>query len=179
MITHSEKSKYTFNHEDIMIDAKTGSKRMLIDYRKTPPALYNDKKVPGNVWSFNRVRFKMAEYENHPSQKPESLLERIILASSNKNDVVLDPFSGSFTTSAVAVKFGRRTIGIDNNLDFFKVGIRRTGISDVFNNEILSKDRSRKTNNKSKIYHNNNEQITLNTYIEGHFNENIYKADIK
>jgi site-specific DNA-methyltransferase (adenine-specific) len=40
----------------------------------------------------------MPEYENHPSQSPEVLLERIILASSNKNELVLDPFSGSFTT---------------------------------------------------------------------------------
>ena len=45
----------------------------------------------------------MEEYENHPTQKPEALLERIIKASSNVGDVVLDPFAGSFTTSAVAV----------------------------------------------------------------------------
>ncbi|GAA5819127.1 MAG: adenine-specific DNA-methyltransferase [Methanobrevibacter sp. CfCl-M3] len=110
MVTKALKSKYTFNHEKIMVEAKTGAKRKLIAYRVTPPRPYNTKKVPGNVWNFNRVRFKMEEYENHPTQKPEALLERIILASSNENDIVLDPFGGSFTTSAVAQRLGRRSI---------------------------------------------------------------------
>ena len=83
--------------------AKTGAQRQLIDYRKDPPQPYSTQKVPGNVWNFNRVQFRMEEYENHPTQKPEALLERIIRAStSNPGDVVLDPFSGSFTTSIVA-----------------------------------------------------------------------------
>lgn len=150
MITHKKSSKYTFNYSDIMIEAKTGSQRKLIDYRKDPPQPYNTKKVPGNVWNFTRVRYKMEEYENHPTQKPESLLERIILASSNKNDIVLDPFSGSFTTSSVAVKLGRKAIGIELNEDFFKIGIRRTGIATEYRNEILGKDKSRKTKNRSK-----------------------------
>ena len=89
MISKSSKAEYVFNHQDIMVEAKTGAKRKLIDYRKNPPQPYNTEKVPGNVWEFNRVRFKMDEYENHPTQKPELLLERIIKASSNKGDVVL------------------------------------------------------------------------------------------
>ena len=111
MITKNSKTSYVFNHEDILVEAKTGSKRKLIDYRKNPPQPYSTKKVPGNVWDFSRVRFKMDEYENHPTQKPEALVERIIRASSNPGDVVLDPFSGSFTTSAVAVRLGRIEIG--------------------------------------------------------------------
>ena len=103
MVNKNSKSKYIFNHEDILVEARTGAKRKLIDYRKNPPQPYSSEKVPGNVWEFSRVRFKMDEYENHPTQKPEALLERIIKASSNEGDVVLDPFSGSFTTSAVAV----------------------------------------------------------------------------
>ena len=153
MITHSEKSKYTFNYQDILVEAKTGAKRRLIDYRKTPPQPYNTQKVPGNVWNFNRVRYKMLEYENHPAQKPEALLERIILASSNKNDIILDPFSGAFTTSSVAVKLGRKAIGIENNLEYFKIGLRRTGIANYYQGELLSKDKSRKTKNKSKSDH--------------------------
>ena len=91
MANKSSKAKYIFNSQDILVEAKTGAKRGLIDYRKNPPQPYNTKKVPGNVWEFPRVRFKMEEYENHPSQKPESLMERIILASSNEGDIVLDP----------------------------------------------------------------------------------------
>jgi site-specific DNA-methyltransferase (adenine-specific) len=162
MITHDSKSKYTFNYQDILVEAKTGAERKLIDYRKTPPQPYSTMKVPGNVWDFSRVRFKMNEYENHPSQKPEALLERVILASSNKGDIVLDPFSGSFTTSAVAVRLERKAIGIDINPDYFKIGIRRTGIAAEYNGEQLCCDKSRKTKNKTKTDHSNTcRQVSL------------------
>ena len=150
MCTKTKNSKYTFNYKDILVEAKTGAQRKLIDYRKKVPTPYNTQKVPGNVWNFSRVRFKMEEYENHPTQKPEALLKRIILASSNKGDIVLDPFSGTFTTSSVAVKLGRKAIGIELNKDYYKIGIRRTGISNEYNGQLLEKDRSRKTNNQSK-----------------------------
>ena len=133
-----------------MVEAKTGAKRKLIDYRKNPPQPYNTKKVPGNVWEFNRVRFRMDEYENHPTQKPEALLERIIKASSNLGDLVLDPFSGSFTTSAVAKKLGRAAIGIDLNEEYFEMGLRRTGITAEYRGKSLVKVKERKTNAKSK-----------------------------
>lgn len=150
MINKNKKAKYIFNHKDIMVEAKTGAKRKLIDYRKNPPQPYSTEKVPGNVWEFSRVRFRMDEYENHPTQKPESLLERIIKASSNEGDVVLDPFSGSFTTSAVAVKLGRIAIGIDINEEYFEMGLRRTGIATEYKGKPLVKEKIRKTNAKSK-----------------------------
>ncbi|KQB77291.1 adenine-specific DNA-methyltransferase [Clostridium butyricum] len=153
MVNKSSKSKYTFNYEDILVEAKTGAKRKLIDYRKTPPQPYNTQKVPGNVWDFSRVRYKMEEYENHPTQKPEELLKRIILASSNEGDIVLDPFSGSFSTCGTAVKLNRKCIGIDLNEEYFKIGIRRTGISNEYKGEVLQKDLKKKTGNKSKKDH--------------------------
>ena len=156
MFTHHKNSKYIFNSEDILIEAKTGAERKLIDYRKTPPQPYNTKKIPSNVWEFNRVRYRMDEYENHPTQKPEKLLERIILASSNKGDTILDPFSGSFTTSSVAVRLKRKAIGIEINPDYFKIGIRRTHISNEYNGESLAKNKVRKTSNKSKKDHRKN-----------------------
>ena len=150
MISKTSKASYTFNYEDILVEAKTGAKRKLIDYRKNPPQPYSSQKVPGNVWDFSRVRFKMGEYENHPTQKPEALLERIIKASSNPGDVVLDPFSGSFTTSAVAVRLGRVGIGIDLNEEYYEMGLRRTGITMTRNGKSLEKVKTRKTNAKSK-----------------------------
>lgn len=92
----------------------------------------------------------MDEYENHPTQKPEALLERIIKASSNPGDVVLDPFSGSFTTSAVAVRLGRVGVGIDMNEEYYEMGLRRTGITKTRNGKSLEKIKARKTNAKSK-----------------------------
>ena len=168
MITHDKSTDYVFNYQDIMVEAKTGAERGLIDYRKTPPQPYNTMKVPGNVWEFSRVRFKMDEYENHPSQKPETLLERVVLASSNVGDIVLDPFSGSFTTSAVAVRLGRKAIGIDINPDYYKIGLRRTGVALEYDGELLCKDKSRKTNNKSKNDHYRNVgQVALEYVLEG------------
>lgn len=150
MINKSPKAPYVFNYQDILVEAKTGAQRKLIDYRKDPPQPYNSEKVPGNVWDFSRVRFRMDEYENHPTQKPEALLERIIRASSNPGDIVLDPFAGSFTTSTVAVKLGRVGLGIELNSDFFEIGIRRTGIANEYCGKTLEKQKVKKTNAKSK-----------------------------
>ena len=149
MLTKHPK-EYTFNYKEIMVEAKTGAKRQLIDYRKNPPQPYNTKKVPGNVWEYPRVRFKMDEYENHPTQKPEALLERIIKSSSNEGDIVLDPFSGSFTTGSVAKKLNRKFIGIEINEDYVKMGIRRLGLSSKYSKEELEKEKKRKTKNLSK-----------------------------
>ena len=131
------KNNYTFNGDDIKVEARTGAKRKLIDYRKSTPTWYNTEKIPGNVWYYARVRYRMQEYEHHPAQKPESLLERTILASSNPGDVVLDPFSGTFTTSAVAKRLDRKTIGIEWEKDYIKIGLRRCGIQKVLDGELL------------------------------------------
>ena len=132
-----EKDNYTFNSYDILVEARTGATRKLIDYRKSVPSTYNSKKVPGNVWSIPRVRYRMDEYENHPTQKPTTLLERIVRASSNPGDLVLDPFSGTFTTSSVAKILGRNSIGIEVEEEYVKIGLRRLAIQEKYNGEDL------------------------------------------
>lgn len=133
-------NNYTFNADDILVEAKTGAKRKLIDYRKAVPTVYNSQKVPGNVWDFARVRYRMDEYENHPTQKPIALLERIIKASSNKGDLVLDPFSGTFTTCFVAKELGRNCIGIDLQEAYVKIGLRRLQLCTEHKGEKLKKE---------------------------------------
>jgi site-specific DNA-methyltransferase (adenine-specific) len=132
-----DKNKYTFNADDILVEARTGATRKLIDYRKPIPTTYNSKKVPGNVWNFPRVRYRMDEYENHPTQKPTALLDRIVRASSNPGDIVLDPFSGTFTTSYVAKALGRESIGIEAEEEYVKIGLRRLAIQETYNGEVL------------------------------------------
>lgn len=61
----------------------------------------------------------------HPTQKPEEMLKRIILGSSSKDDIVLDPFSGSGTTAFIAKKFGRRFIGIEKEKKYNEAAILR------------------------------------------------------
>lgn len=135
-----DKNNYTFNTNDILVEAKTGAKRKLIDYRKAVPTVYNSEKVPGNVWEFSRVRYRMDEYENHPTQKPISLLERIIKASSNEGDLVLDPFSGTFTTCFVAKELNRKSIGIELQDEYVKIGLRRLQLAEEFKGEKLEKE---------------------------------------
>jgi adenine-specific DNA-methyltransferase len=145
-----DSKNYVFNAADIEIEARTGAVRKLIDYRKGIPTPYKTTKVPGNTWYIPRVRYRMPEYEEHPSQKPEALLERIIKASSNSDDIVLDPFSGTFSTCAVAQRLGRRSIGVELQDEYVKIGLRRLGISTHFNGEelrCLDKTYSRKNAN--------------------------------
>jgi site-specific DNA-methyltransferase (adenine-specific) len=128
---------YTFNAKDILLQAKTGATRKLIDYRKSIPVRYSTMKVLGNVWTIPRVRYRMPEYEEHPTQKPVALLERIVLVSSNPGDLVLDPFAGTFTASFVAKKHGRRSLGIEIEEAYVKIGLRRLDIASEYKGEPL------------------------------------------
>lgn len=74
---------------------------------------------PGNFWDDISIPYwSMPENTDHPTQKPEKLIAKLILASCPKNGLVLDPFLGSGTTSVVAKKLGRRYIGIDMNEEY-------------------------------------------------------------
>jgi site-specific DNA-methyltransferase (adenine-specific) len=154
-----DKENYTFNANDILVEARTGATRKLIDYRKPIPTVYSSKKVPGNVWQYPRVRYRMEEYETHPTQKPTSLLERIIKASTNEGDSVLDPFSGTFTTSYVAKKLGRNSIGIEIEEEYVKIGLRRLGIQEFYNGIKLRRE--------PKIYEKDDNQILVHFDIKG------------
>ena len=114
-----------FNAQDILGAARTGAVRKLVDYQKAVPAPYNSRQVPGNVWHMPRVRCMMPEYEDHATQKPASLRARMVLASSNEGDLILDPFAGSFTPDAVARALNRRSIGIERELAYVQIGLRR------------------------------------------------------
>lgn len=163
-----DKNSYTFNANNILVEAKTGAKRKLIDYRKTVPTVYSTEKVPGNVWEFARVRYRMGEYENHPTQKPIALLERIIKASSSEGDLVMDPFSGTFTTCAVAKELKRNCIGIELQDEYVKIGLRRLQLAEEYKGEKLQKEI--RTFETEKIATNNNLKLfeePNGTYIHG------------
>ncbi len=102
-------AKYTFNHQ--AMKALNDDLQMRSDWR-LPLAT-------------GRERLKANGEKAHSTQKPEALLYRILLSSSNPGDVVLDPFFGSGTTGAVARKLGRRYIGIERNPDYIRVAEER------------------------------------------------------
>jgi site-specific DNA-methyltransferase (adenine-specific) len=86
---------------------------------------------PSNIWTDLTVPFwSMAENTDHPTQKPEKLLAKIILASSNPGDLVLDPFLGSGTTSVVAKKLGRRYVGIEIDEKYSCLAEKRLAMAD-------------------------------------------------
>ncbi len=78
-----------------------------------------------DVWSGPLTKPSEKRQGKHPTQKPEYLLERIILASTNENDLVLDPFCGSGTTGVVANRLDREFIGIDNQEEYLEIARRR------------------------------------------------------
>ena len=88
-----------------------------------------------NIWEdVPPISANAAERLGYPTQKPEALLERIIRASSNEGDLVLDPFCGCGTTIQVAQKLNRRWIGID--ITHLAIGLIRTRLTDTFGPEI-------------------------------------------
>ncbi len=123
------KDKFVFNKDDIRVP----SARQLI---------YNDKranpkgKIPDDVWQFSRVCGTFKERcGDHPCQMPEALLERIIKTSSNKGDLVFDPFGGTGTTSAVAKKLDRKYITADISEKYFNLIRKRLLFEESFNEE--------------------------------------------
>jgi site-specific DNA-methyltransferase (adenine-specific) len=87
---------------------------------------------PSNLWSDISVPFwSMPENTDHPTQKPEKLIAKLILASSKRGDIVLDPFLGSGTTSVVARKLGRRSIGIEVEEEYCLLAERRLQLADL------------------------------------------------
>ena len=73
-----------------------------------------------SLWSITTPKKDEKIFGKHPTQKPETLLDRIVLASTNPGDVILDPFSGSATTGVSALAYGRKYIGIDSNEEYIK-----------------------------------------------------------
>ncbi len=100
-----KKVKYTFNY-DIMKEL-------------------NNNKQMKDVWTTSLTRLSEKKCGKHPTQKPLEILNKIILASTNENDLILDPFCGSSTTGISAIKLNRRYIGIDNNKEYMEISKRR------------------------------------------------------
>ncbi len=110
--------EYIFNVDAVMMKRKVIAPYKNQDGQPKDWEETNDGKYrvthPSNIWTDITIPFwSMPENTDHPTQKPEKLAAKIILASSNPNDVVFDPFLGSGTTSVVAKKLGRRYVGID------------------------------------------------------------------
>lgn len=108
-------NNYKFNLDNIKIPA--------LNYR--PDRYKSQNKNPSDVWRISMVSGNFAERTSHPAQYPEKLVERIILAGTNKNDIVLDPFMGSGTTAVVAKKLNRFYLGYEIVKDYIDISNER------------------------------------------------------
>ena len=125
---------FTHSTEIILWAVKSKKSKHFFDY-KLMKELNNNKQMrnmwdiedsaPENVWEISAPGKSEKKFGKHPTQKPEKLLERIILASTKENDVILDPFNGSGTTGISAIKLDRNYIGIDNHKDYLDLTIKR------------------------------------------------------
>ena len=116
------RTKFRFSYEMILWCGK--GRKHYFDYN----AMYCvAQEEMHDVWTIPAVRMPEKRYGYHPTQKPEELLKRIIIASTQKDDLILDPFLGSGTTAAVAKALNRRCIGIEKDDKFFDIARRRVG----------------------------------------------------
>jgi len=87
---------------------------------------------PSNIWTDISVPFwSMPENTDHPTQKPEKLLAKIVLASTNAGDLILDPFAGVGTTAVVAKKLGRRFVAIEADEDYCMLTLKRLEMAET------------------------------------------------
>jgi len=133
---YTNSREYTFN-----LDAVKIQRTVLAPYRTTDgnPKDWHEKNgqkirltAPSNIWTDITVPFwSMPENTEHPTQKPEKLLAKLILASSHPNDLVFDPFLGSGTTAVVAKKLNRHYLGIERERKYVALANKRLELAET------------------------------------------------
>lgn len=108
------KAKHTFNY----LDMKNGNWHL-------NDRLKDDGKQMRSVWAIGTPKREEKLHGKHPTQKPLALLERIVLASTNPGDFIMDPFTGSSTTGLAAHKWNRKFVGIELEKDYLDLSIKR------------------------------------------------------
>jgi site-specific DNA-methyltransferase (adenine-specific) len=121
-----KKKGFSPRHDDILVFNKSSKFVFNIDDVRVPQKYYRSRNNmrganPGDVWKFSHVHYCNGNRQNHPTQKPEGLIERMVLASSHEGNLVLDPFAGSGTTLRVCQQLKRNCIGIELNPDYVQM----------------------------------------------------------
>ncbi|MFW9903964.1 MAG: DNA-methyltransferase [Candidatus Thorarchaeota archaeon] len=149
--THA-KHKFSNRHESILWFTKSHNYKFNLDAIRVPQKYPNKKgyrkgkyygkytsdprgKNPGDVWAFRNVKHNHEEQTEHPCQFPEDMITRIILATTEPGDIVLDPFIGSGTTAVVAKKHNRKFLGCEIVKEYVSIANHRlSGEPDENNN---------------------------------------------
>lgn len=121
-----KKKGFSPRHDDILMFTKSPKYKFNLDAIRIPQKFYRSVNNmrganPGDVWEFSHIHYCQDNRQNHPTQKPEGLIERMVLASSDEGDIVLDPFSGSGTTLRVCQQLNRNAIGVELNEEYVEM----------------------------------------------------------
>jgi len=122
---------FTASHETLVWARKEKKAKHIFNYDLMKNGNWPEDmlKKPGlqmrSVWAMGTPRPIEKRFGKHPTQKPEDLLRRVVLASTNKGDLIVDPFAGSSTTGLMAYLYGRNFIGIDNDKKYLDLSIKR------------------------------------------------------
>ena len=132
-------TRFTNAHETLIWASKSEGSKYTFNYQSLK--CLNDDLQMRTTWNFpicnGKERLKKNGKKVHSTQKPESLIHRIILASSNKNDFILDPFLGSGTTAVVSKKLGRNYFGIEKEKYYFDATKKRLENTNIIKDEYL------------------------------------------
>jgi len=129
-----KKAKHIFNYK--LMKMGDWPEDLLKRMNKQMRSVWIVESPKHSVWAINTPNSWEKEFGKHPTQKPFELLKRIVLASTKKGDVILDPFTGSSTTGLAAVVSGRKFIGVDTEKKYLDLSIRR--FKDLNRNKPLS-----------------------------------------
>lgn len=122
---------FTASHETLLWARKDKNAKHTFNYSLMKNGDWPEDKLKKpnlqmrSVWSLITPKKDEKKFGKHPTQKPIDLLKRIVLASTNKGDIVLDPFAGSSTTGLAAHSYGRKFIGIDMEKQYLDLSIKR------------------------------------------------------
>ncbi len=116
----------TFTHStETILWAKKDLPKVKYKFNYSLMKQMNNNKQMKDVWTTSLTKPSEKKNGKHPTQKPKKILEKIILASTDENDIILDPFNGSGTTGVVAKILNRKYIGIENKKEYLDLSIRR------------------------------------------------------
>lgn len=122
---------FTASHETLIWARKTKKVGHTFNYLEMKEGSFPDDrlKVEGkqmrSVWAIHTTPREEKQMGRHPTQKPLKLMERIVVASSNPGDIILDPFCGSGTTGVAAIKHGRIFIGVEKEAEYVSLSMKR------------------------------------------------------
>lgn len=169
-------------HDDILMFTKSEQFTFNLDEVRIPQKYYRSRNNmrganPGDVWEFSHVHYCHENRQSHPTQKPEALIERIVLASSGGDDWILDPFAGSGTTLRVCQHLQRNCLGIEINPEY--VEMIQSRLLQTFNGfDSIDPRMERIPQNLTdpkirETYLSNHQQWFLKNYAPSNISENV------